>query len=80
MMVAIVVLTVGLLGMVGTSAIVTRQATGAATLSVAANAIQSRLEWMRSLPCPQIRDSTALNRGIAEQWVPGLTAMASDRS
>lgn len=74
MMVAVVILSVGLLGLAGTSAVVTRQVAGGASQSVAANAIQSRLEWLRSMPCPMIKDSTAVNRGIRERWVPGVTA------
>jgi prepilin-type N-terminal cleavage/methylation domain-containing protein len=74
MMVAVVILSVGLLGLAGTSAVVTRQVSGGASQSIAANAIQSRLEWMRSLPCSAIKDSTATNRGVREHWILGPTA------
>jgi prepilin-type N-terminal cleavage/methylation domain-containing protein len=70
MMVAVVIMSVGLLGLVGTSAVVTRQVSGAATRSTAANVIQSRLEWMRSVPCSAIKDSTVTTRGVTEHWVP----------
>jgi prepilin-type N-terminal cleavage/methylation domain-containing protein len=73
MMVAIMIVTVGLLGLAGSSAYVIRQVSGGANQSIAANAIQSRLEWMRSVPCSQIKDSTATNRGVREHWVPGPT-------
>jgi prepilin-type N-terminal cleavage/methylation domain-containing protein len=73
MMVAVVILSVGLLGLASTSAVVTRQVAGGASQSLAANTIQSRLEWMRSVPCSKlkIKDSIAVNRGIREHWVPG---------
>lgn len=74
MMVAVVILSVGLLGLASTSAVVTRQVAGGASQSLAANAVQSRLEWMRSIPCARIKDSTVTKRGIRERWVPGATS------
>ncbi len=73
MMVAVVILAVGLLGLASTSALVTRQIGGGTTQTQAANVIQSRAEWMRSLPCSKIKDSTATTRGVREHWVPGTT-------
>lgn len=73
MMVAVVILAIGLLGMVSTSAYVVRQVSGGAQQTLAANAVQSRAEWMRSIPCTSIRDSTVTKRGIREHWVPGAT-------
>jgi prepilin-type N-terminal cleavage/methylation domain-containing protein len=71
MMVAVVILAVGLLGLASTAAVVTRQVGGGAQQSLAANAIQSRFEWMYSVPCSTITDSTTKNRGVTEHWVPG---------
>ncbi|MDQ3950381.1 MAG: prepilin-type N-terminal cleavage/methylation domain-containing protein [Gemmatimonadota bacterium] len=73
MMVAVVILAVGLLGLASTAAVVTRQVGGGAKQSIAANVIQSRLEWMRSMPCDSIQNATAVNRGVAERWVRGPT-------
>jgi prepilin-type N-terminal cleavage/methylation domain-containing protein len=73
MMVAVVILAVGLLGLASTAAVVTRQIGGGTTQTLAANAIQSRTEWMRSLPCSKIKDSTATTRGVREHWVPRVT-------
>lgn len=73
MMVAVVILAVGLLGLASTSAVITRQMGGTATQTTAANVVQSRLEWMRSVPCASITDSTATTRGVTERWVPGAT-------
>jgi Tfp pilus assembly protein PilV len=72
-MVAVVILAVGLLGLASTAAVVTRQVGGGAQQSIAANAIQSRLEWMRSVPCVKIKDSIVTNRRIREHWVTGPT-------
>jgi Tfp pilus assembly protein PilV len=72
MMVAVVILAVGLLGLASTSAVVTRQVGGSANQSQAANAIQARLEWMRSVPCSKIpNDSTVTYRGVRERWIRG---------
>jgi prepilin-type N-terminal cleavage/methylation domain-containing protein len=73
MMVAVVILAVGLLGLASTSAVITRQMGGTATQTIAANVVQTRLEWMRSVPCANITDSTATTRGVTEHWVPGAT-------
>jgi prepilin-type N-terminal cleavage/methylation domain-containing protein len=73
MMVAVFILSVGLLGLASTSAVVTRQVGSTANQNVAANVVQSRLEWMRSTPCASIKDSTATTRGVTEHWVPVTT-------
>jgi Tfp pilus assembly protein PilV len=73
MMVAVVILAIGLLGLVGTSAVVTRQVGGGANQAIAAQVVQARLEWLRSMPCSKIKDSTATHRGVKEHWVPGAT-------
>jgi type IV pilus modification protein PilV len=70
MMVAVVILAIGLLGMVSTSAYVVRQMRGANQQAIAANVIQSRVERMRSVPCASIAEGKAITRGVAEHWVP----------
>ncbi len=74
MMVAVMILAVGLLGMASTSAYVLRQIGGGVQHTTAANVVQSRTEWLRSLPCAQVKDSSAVTRGIKEKWVKGATA------
>jgi prepilin-type N-terminal cleavage/methylation domain-containing protein len=74
MMVAVVILATGLLGLVSTAAYVVRQVSGGAQQTIAANVVQSRLEWMRSVPCDAIQDSSTTTRGISERWVRGPTA------
>jgi prepilin-type N-terminal cleavage/methylation domain-containing protein len=73
MMVAVVILAVGLLGLASTAAYVVRQVSGGAQQSMAASVVQSRMEWMRSVPCAAIKESTVVTRGVTEHWVPGAT-------
>ena len=72
-MVAMMILSVGLLGLAGSSAHVVRQVGGGAQQSIAATVVQSRLEWLRSVPCSTIKDSTAVTRGVTERWTRGPT-------
>jgi prepilin-type N-terminal cleavage/methylation domain-containing protein len=72
MMVAVMIMAVGLLAMVSTSAYVVRQVGGGAQMTVAANAIQSRMEWMRSQPCSSFTtERNVESRGVKEMWKPG---------
>ena len=73
MMVAVMMLSVGLLGLASSSAHVVRQVGGGAQQTIAANVIQSRVEWLRSVPCSKITDSTAVTRRVREHWTPGPT-------
>ncbi len=75
MMVAVMIMAVGLLAMVSTSAYVVRQVGGGAQMTVAANVIQSRMEWMRSQPCSSFStEHNVVTRGVKEAWRPGATA------
>ena len=71
MMVAVVMLAVGLLGLVGTAAVVTRQIGGGTRQGLAAQVIANRLERFRALDCPQIQPGSTTTRGVYESWVPG---------
>lgn len=74
MMVAVVILAVGLLGLVSTAGVVTRQVGGGAKQSVVAQVIANRLERLRSLGCSQIPASgTQTTRGVTESWEKGAT-------
>ncbi len=74
MMVAVMIMCVGLLAMVGTSAYVVRQIGGSRAQSNAATVIQARLEWMRSVPCASITNtSNTVTRGVKESWTRGAT-------
>lgn len=74
MMVAVVILAVGLLGLTTTGAYVVRMVSGGQQQTLAASVAQSRLEYLRSLPCASIPTTgTATTRGIKEQWKKGAT-------
>ncbi|GAC1690647.1 MAG: hypothetical protein NVS9B3_09240 [Gemmatimonadaceae bacterium] len=67
-LVAITVLTVGLLALVATSAVLMRGMTGAAAQSRAAVVAFSRIEQMRSVPCSSMAAGTASANGVSERW------------
>src|SRR3712207_1050309 len=71
MMVAVVMLAVGLLGLVGTAGVVTRQIGGGTRQGLAAQAIANRIERLRAMDCAQIQSGTATTRGVYESWVRG---------
>jgi type IV pilus modification protein PilV len=70
-MVAIVVLSIGILGLAATAGVVVRQMTGAVHQSVAANVAYSRMERIRTGNCVAMKDSsgTATTRNVKEKWV-----------
>jgi Tfp pilus assembly protein PilV len=67
-MIAIVGLSIGVLGLAGTSAMVSRMIGGAAQQTIAANVAAGRFEKMRSLQCSSIASGTATLRGTTERW------------
>ena len=73
MMVAIVILSIGLLGLASTAAVVTRQVGGGGNLATAGQVAEKRLERLRSLGCSKIADGTATTRGVYEHWIRGST-------
>ena len=68
LMIAIVVLSIGVLGLAGTSAMVSRMIGGAAQQTIAANVAATRFEKMRSRQCSAITSGTATLRGTSEAW------------
>lgn len=68
LMVTIVILTLGLLALAGTSAAVTRQIGGGAQMALAASTAQARFERLRSEDCVTLTGGTATTRGITEVW------------
>ena len=68
LMIAIVVLAIGVLGLAGTSAMVSRMIGGAAQQTIAANVAAGRFEKMRSRQCSAITSGTATLRGTSEAW------------
>ncbi|HEX8850758.1 MAG TPA: type IV pilus modification protein PilV [Gemmatimonadaceae bacterium] len=80
-MVAIVILSIGVLGLAATAGVVVRQMTGAVHQSVAANVAYSRMERIRTGSCVAMKDSSgkATTRNVTEVWVikadPGTHAL-----
>jgi len=74
LLVAIVLLTIGLLALSGLAAVASKQVRGGATQTVAAAVAQSRFDTFASQPCaplankPQVVGS-ATTRRIQEKWV-----------
>ena len=73
MMVAVVILAVGLLGLASSAGYVVRQVGGGSMQTVAATVVQSRMEWLRSVPCDSVKKRTVTTRGVYESIVPGST-------
>ena len=67
-MVAVMILSVGLLAMASTSAVVIRQMGTAGRMSVAAAVAQSRTERLRLANCTASSSGSATTRGITESW------------
>lgn len=78
LMVAIMVMTVGVLGLASTAGVVTRLMSGGARQAIAANVVQTRFELLRNRRCTWLAAHTpgdTTTRGIHEKWVvrfPGL--------
>ena len=68
--VAIMILSVGVLGLAATSSVVTRQIGGGGQQSLAANLAASRFERLRALNCTALASAaaTVTTSGINERW------------
>lgn len=72
-MVAIVILSIGILGLAATAGVVVRQMTGAVHQSVAATVAYSRMERIRTGSCVAMKDSSSpaagvTTRNVTEHW------------
>ena len=68
LLVAVVIITVGLLALAGAAAIVARDtAAGRREVALAWRA-RARLERLTSIPCRALAGGTAASEGVAEQW------------
>ena len=79
LIVAMVILTVGILALASTAAGVMRQMRSGNQRALAAIVAQSRLEGMRSLQCANLSSSSATTRGLQENWTIGAM-MAGGRA
>ena len=68
LLIALVIVTVGLLALAGAAAVVAREVgTGRREVAVAA-AARNRLEQLTSAPCRSLMDGAAASGGITERW------------
>ena len=82
LIVAVIILTVGVLGLASTAGVVARQMSGGAQQTLAANVAQTRFERLRAVNCaslPVPSKGTETARGITEVWTvePGNSANPS---
>lgn len=74
LVVAVMLLSIGLLGLAGFSYAMTKQQKSSATQQVAALVVQSRLDSLASISCTLLAPSgsqsgSATTQGVAERWV-----------
>lgn len=78
LIVAMLMLTIGLLGLAGVGAVVLKQMKGGTYQTIAASIAQSRFEQFEGDPCASITSGSATVRGMTETWTTaavGLRAM-----
>ena len=75
-MIAMLVLSIGVLAMTATATMVQRQMGSAQQQSLAAFTAQTRFEQLRSVNCQTITSGSGTNRTVSEAWVKKDTARA----
>ena len=75
LIVAMLMLTIGLLGLAGVGAVVLKQMKGGTYQTIAASIAQSRFEQMEGDACATILGGTATVRGMTETW--SVTALGT---
>ena len=68
LMVAIMILTVGLLGLAASSAVATQMIGAAGRHTLAASVAQSRFEMLRRGRCTTLVGGSSYTRGVSESW------------
>ena len=68
-MVAIVVFAVGVLGLAGSAAVMTRQMGAGSRIARATIIARSRVELLSSQDCTKLANGTASVPGFSEQWI-----------
>ena len=68
LMVAIMILTVALLGLAATSAVATQMIGASGRSTLAASVAQSRFELLRRGRCTTLAGGSAYTRGVSESW------------
>lgn len=76
LMVSVVIITVGLLALAGSSIGVLRQMRSGNQAALASIVAQARMETIRSKGCSSLASGTATTRGMSEEWTinPGSVA------
>ena len=74
--VAMMVLSVGVLGMTSTTLVVSRQLTSAERQTRVAAAVESRFDRLRATPCALVSAGSAVSEGITETWTRRDTTRA----
>jgi prepilin-type N-terminal cleavage/methylation domain-containing protein len=81
LIVAIVILSVGLLGLAATSGVVMRLIGGGSQQTIAANVALARFERMRGVSCGRVVAGSAMSRNVQETWtVTPVGPVAAPRS
>ena len=73
-LIAIIMLTVGVMGLLGSTAAVAKQMGGGVRQTVAATVAQARIDSLTSLSCASlavagVASGTSTSRGISEKWL-----------
>ena len=68
LIVAMLLLSVGVLGLAGVSAYAIRQSNTAQSRNLATNVAESRMEELRSRSCASITAGSATTNGVSESW------------
>ena len=75
LIVAMLMLTIGLLGLAGVGAVVLKQMRGGTYQTIAASIAQSRFEQFEGDPCSSIASGTATVRGMTEKWTAAAVGL-----
>jgi prepilin-type N-terminal cleavage/methylation domain-containing protein len=68
LLVAVMIFSVGLLGMAGTASVIMSTVTSTKSRTIAASVAESRFERMRATACVSRAGGSAVSRGISETW------------
>jgi type II secretion system protein I len=78
LLVAVVILSVGLLALVGSSAVMMTNLGDSQSKTLAASVAESRFERIRATACASRTSGSAVSRGISETWTRTPLARADD--
>ena len=73
LIVAVLILSIGVVGLAGTAAVVTKQMTYAKRETTAATIAERRLEQLQAVSCGNMSSSSATTEGMNVAWTVGST-------